>query len=65
MTKIIDLTNADFVNNETYFLQQNDLLIVNPNNVRIQNSRINQNTQLYISIASLLLTAVVIITSTN
>lgn len=61
----IDLTNVDFINSETYFLKQNDILIVSPNDTKIQNSKLNQNANLYISIASLLLTATVIIINSS
>jgi polysaccharide export outer membrane protein len=64
ITKRIDLTTADFINSEFYFLRQNDVLIISPNETRAQGSRFNQNTSLYVSIASVLLTtAVILITS--
>lgn len=61
VVKNIDLTSSDFITSETYFLKQNDVLIVSPNKTRQQASKFNQNASLYVSLASLLLTSVVII----
>lgn len=65
ITKTLDLTNTSFINSDSYFLQQNDIIIVSPNNTRVQGSKFNQNAPLFVSIASLLLTVVLIIVTTN
>lgn len=37
---VIDITKPDFINSDFYFLQQNDVVIVDPNNARIASSSI-------------------------
>jgi polysaccharide biosynthesis/export protein len=37
---VIDITKPDFINSDFYFLQQNDVVIVDPNNARIAASSI-------------------------
>jgi polysaccharide biosynthesis/export protein len=51
----IDLTNKDFINSEAYYIKQNDVILVTPNNARVQSSAFNQNSTIYISIASVVL----------
>jgi len=58
----IDLTDSSVINSKEFFLQQNDVLIVSPNQVQVnRTSAFLQNSGLFISIASLLLTATLII----
>jgi polysaccharide export outer membrane protein len=57
----IDLTTVDFINADTYYLKQNDVLIVSPNSTRTKAANINPNTSLYIGIGSLILTAMLVI----
>jgi len=57
----VDITDADFINSEYYYLQQNDVVYVEPNGARVQGSTFNTNTGLYISVASLLLSVLVLI----
>lgn len=57
----LDLRKADVLYSEFYYLQQNDVVYVEPNNAQIQGSSFNRNTSIYISIASLLLSVMVII----
>ncbi|WP_245833675.1 polysaccharide biosynthesis/export family protein [Nonlabens spongiae] len=57
----IDLTSDDFMNSEFYFLQQNDVIIVHPNNAQVQSAGFNRNAPLFVSIASLLLSIIVIL----
>jgi len=49
----IDITKADFINSPFYYLSQNDLLYVEPNKARANSASFNQNTGVWISIASL------------
>lgn len=51
----IDLTNKDFINSEAYYIKQNDVILVAPNNAKVQSSSFNQNSTIYISIASVVL----------
>lgn len=59
--KYLDLRKADVLNSDFYYLQQNDVVYVEPNNAQVQSSSFNRNTTIYISIASLLLSVMVIV----
>lgn len=48
----IDITSAQFFNSPYYYLRQNDMIYVQPNTIREKTSRIDPNTGLYISVAS-------------
>ena len=61
----IDLTSREFLESEFYFLQQNDIVVVNPNNAQVQSAGFNRNAPIFVSIASLLLSIVVIFSATN
>lgn len=52
---LIDITKTDFINSEAFYLKQNDVVVVSPNNAKVQSSAFNQNATIYISIASVLL----------
>lgn len=54
----IDITKADFINSPYYYLSQNDLVYVEPNKARSSSSTFNQNTTVWIAIASLVSSAV-------
>lgn len=58
----IDLTNSDFMRSPAYYLQQNDIVYVEPNKAQVQSSTYNRNTPVYISIASVLISLIVLIT---
>lgn len=63
-----DLTRTDIFNSPFYYLQQNDIVYVEPNNSRAQQSRINQNNSasVWLSVVSLLITTTsMIITLSN
>src|SRR5690606_13848156 len=45
----IDLTSVNAVNSPLYYLQQNDVIVVEPNNARIRSSTFNQNNGVLIS----------------
>ncbi len=57
----LDLRSADILNSEFYYLQQNDVVYVEPNRAQVQSSSFNRNAAVYISVASLLLSAMAII----
>ncbi|PQJ33044.1 sugar transporter [Nonlabens arenilitoris] len=61
----VDLTSADFIYSPFYYLNQNDTIIVEPNGAQIQASGFNRNISVYVSIASLLLTTVVVFSNLN
>ncbi len=58
---IIDITKSDFLNSPYYFLQQNDVIYVQPNSAQISSAAYNRNTSVYISIASVLISLIVVI----
>jgi len=57
----VDLTKRDALNSPVYYLSQNDVIYVEPNGARIQSSKYTQNTSIFVSIASLLITMVAVI----
>jgi polysaccharide export outer membrane protein len=55
----VDITKADFINTPFYYLSQNDLIYVEPNKAKSNTSTIfNQNIPVWISIASLVSSAI-------
>lgn len=58
-----DLTSKDLFTSPCYYLQQNDIVYVEPNKRRVQQSNINQNNSasVWLSIVSVLLTAITLI----
>lgn len=48
----VDLTSAQFINSPYYYLKQNDVIYVQPNENREKAARVDPNTGLYISVAS-------------
>lgn len=57
----IDLTSSDFIGDDFYYLQQNDIVVVHPNNAQVQSAGFNRNAPLFVSIASLILSIIIII----
>jgi len=57
----VDLTSASFIDSDFYYLQQNDVVVVEPNYAQIQAAGFNRNASLFVSIAALLLSVIVII----
>ena len=51
----LDLTNANIVTSPYYYLQQNDIVYVEPNKVKAQNSSVGSMTTLWISGTSILI----------
>lgn len=58
---IIDITKSDFLNSPFYFLQQNDVIYVQPNSAQISSAAYNRNSSVYISIASVIISLIVVI----
>ena len=54
MKERVDLTSAKFINSPFYYLKQNDIVYVQPNANREKSARVDPNTGLYISIASVI-----------
>ncbi|WP_262148687.1 polysaccharide biosynthesis/export family protein [Chryseobacterium foetidum] len=55
----IDLTKAGFINSPYYYLKQNDIIYVQPNANREKAARVDPNTGLYISVASVIASLVI------
>lgn len=58
----LDLTKQDILNSPYYYLAQNDVIYVEPNKAQINNSKLGANTNIIISIASLLITVISVLT---
>ena len=57
----LDLTKADFINSPYFYLKQNDVIIVSPNETKQKTSRLDPNTGIYISVASIVVTILALI----
>ncbi|MGQ7945094.1 polysaccharide biosynthesis/export family protein [Flavobacterium sp. WC2509] len=62
----VDITQSDFVNSPFYYLSQNDVVYVEPNQTKVNGTKVGPNTGVIISITSLLITVMtLIVTSVN
>ncbi len=52
---VLDLTDANVINSPYYYLQQNDIVYVEPNKVKSQNSSVGSMTTLWFSATSILI----------
>jgi polysaccharide biosynthesis/export protein len=57
----VDITSVDFINSEFYYLNQNDVIYVYPNNTRVNASAVGPNTSVILTSVSLLLTSLALI----
>ena len=57
----LDLTKAETANSPFYYLKQNDVVYVEPNSAQRQSASYNRNASVYISIASVLVSLIVLI----
>lgn len=62
ITGNLDFTTADLVNSPFYYLQQNDVVIVDPNGAQVQSSGFNRNSTVFISIAGILISVIGVLT---
>ncbi|MDM1295926.1 polysaccharide biosynthesis/export family protein [Sphingobacterium sp. N143] len=58
----LDLTQQNTLNSPYYYLAQNDVVYVEPNKAQINNSKLGANSNIIISIASLLITVISVLT---
>lgn len=58
----VDLTKRDALNSPAYYLAQNDVVYVEPNGARIQSSMYTQNTSIFVSVASVIITVISVLT---
>jgi polysaccharide export outer membrane protein len=57
----INITQTDFIQSPYYYLNQNDILIVNPNKTKINAAGVGPNTSILVSTFSILLTQIVLL----
>ncbi|EDP71472.1 polysaccharide export protein, BexD/CtrA/VexA family [Flavobacteriales bacterium ALC-1] len=57
----IDLTSAEFMNSEFYFIKPNDLIVVNQNNPRVKNAGFVKDVGTVLTIASLALSITILL----
>ncbi|MES2544093.1 MAG: polysaccharide biosynthesis/export family protein [Bacteroidota bacterium] len=58
----VDITNSDFINSPNYYLSQNDVVYVEPNKTKVNNSVIGPNISIALSAISLLITIIALTT---
>src|SRR5690606_9304629 len=58
----LDLTKRETLNSPAYYLTQNDVVYVEPNGARVQSSKYSQNTSIFISVASVIITVISVLT---
>lgn len=56
----VDLTKSDFMNSPYYYLTQNDVVYVEPNDAKSNSSTFNQNIPVWISLSSVLISLVLL-----
>lgn len=54
----LDITDPAFIESPYYFLKQNDIVYVEPNNAQRQGANFNRNSTIYLSAASLLVSVI-------
>ncbi len=59
----VDMTSADIFNSPVYYLVQNDVVYVHPNNSRIKSSQVGPNTNVTLSVIGTLITAAALVVS--
>ena len=62
ITKSLDLKSNTIFSSPYFYLQQNDVVYVQPNKSKVQSAAYNQNTGLYVSVASILISLISILT---
>ena len=61
VNQVIDLTKSDFLQSDFYFLKQNDIIYVRPNNARVKSSGLVGNASTLVSILSLAVSLFIVI----
>ena len=57
----VDLTKADFINSPFYYLSQNDVIYVEPNQTKINSSVVGANISIILTSVSLLITIIALL----
>lgn len=58
----LDLTKRESMNSPAYYLTQNDVVYVEPNGARIQNSKYTATTSIFVSVIGLIVTVISVVT---
>lgn len=58
----VDLTNSDFITSPFYYLAQNDVVYVEPNQMKLNNANVGPSLTIAVSAVSLLISLIVIFT---
>lgn len=58
----LDFTSVDLVNSPYFYLKQNDVIIVSPNNAQVQSSAVNRNISVFVSLVGLAVSVLTILT---
>jgi polysaccharide export outer membrane protein len=61
----VDITKVDFIDSPFYYLDQNDVVYVEPNKNKINGAAVGPNAGVIISISSLLITLITLIITTT
>lgn len=61
-THRLDLTKESTLNSPYYYLAQNDVIYVEPNRAQVNSSKLGANSNIFISVASLLITVISVLT---
>jgi polysaccharide export outer membrane protein len=59
----LNLNDANIVNSPYYYLQQNDIIYVEPNKIRAQSSAIGTSTSLWLSATGILMSVATLLVS--
>jgi polysaccharide export outer membrane protein len=59
---MVDLRSNKIFTSPVYYLQQNDLIYIEPNNAKAQSASFNQNTGLFVSIGSIVISLIAVLT---
>jgi polysaccharide export outer membrane protein len=62
LNQVIDLTKSEFLQSEFYFLKQNDIIYIRPNNARVKSSGLVGNASTLVSVLSLAVSLFIVIT---
>lgn len=54
----IDITKSDFINSPVYNLQQNDVVYIEPNQSKVNSSRVSSTAGIFVSVATLIITTI-------
>ena len=61
-SQFIDLTKSDFISTPNYYLKQNDVIYIRPNNAKVKSSGLVGNASTLVSILSLAVSLFIVIT---